>query len=73
MTSRAPVLAYLVSVTGYGLIAGNEVVPGESKVQFEEAIQAWGLLLDRHKMETADEWKVAQNGRGSIRDLRDHS
>jgi hypothetical protein len=57
-----------VSVTGYGLIAGNEVVPDESKVPFEEAIQAWGLLLDRHKMETADEWKVAQNGRGSIRD-----
>jgi len=43
----APVLAYLVSVTGYGLIAGNEVVPDESKVPFEEAIQAWGLLLDR--------------------------
>ncbi len=43
----APVLAYLVSVTGYGLIAGNDVVPDESKVPFEEAIQAWGLLLDR--------------------------
>jgi hypothetical protein len=43
----APVLAYLVSVTGYGLIAGNEVVPDENKVPFEEAIQAWGLLLDR--------------------------
>ena len=42
----APVLAYLVSVTGYGLIAGNEVVPDENKVPFEEAIQAWGLLLD---------------------------
>jgi AcrR family transcriptional regulator len=43
----APVLAYLVSVTGYGLIAGNAVVPDENKVPFEEAIQAWGLLLDR--------------------------
>jgi AcrR family transcriptional regulator len=43
----APVLAYLVSVTGYGLIAGNEVVPDENKVPFEEAIQAWGLLLER--------------------------
>jgi AcrR family transcriptional regulator len=43
----APVLAYLVSVIGYGLIAGNEVVPDENKVPFEEAIQAWGLLLER--------------------------
>ena len=43
----APVLAYLVSVTGYGLIAGNDVVPDENKVPFEEAIQAWGLLLER--------------------------
>lgn len=43
----APVLAYLVSVTGYGLIAGDEVVPDDNKVPFEEAIQAWGLLLDK--------------------------
>ena len=41
------VLAYLVSVTGYGLIAGDEVVPEENRVPFEEAIQAWGLLLER--------------------------
>jgi len=43
----APILAYLVSVTGYGLIAGHEVVPDENKVPFEEAIRAWGLLLER--------------------------
>jgi len=43
----APTLAYLVSVTGYGLIAGAEVVPDENKVPFAEALRAWGLLLDR--------------------------
>jgi AcrR family transcriptional regulator len=43
----APVLAYLVSVTGYGLIAGDEVVPEENKVPFAKAIKAWGLLLER--------------------------
>jgi AcrR family transcriptional regulator len=43
----ARVLAYVVSVTGYGLIAGDEVVPEENRVPFEEAIQAWGLLLER--------------------------
>jgi hypothetical protein len=42
----ANVLAYVVSVTGYGLIAGDEVVPEESKVPFGEAIRAWGLLLE---------------------------
>lgn len=43
----ASTLAYLVSVTGYGLIAGAEVVPDENKVPFTEALSAWGLLLDR--------------------------
>lgn len=43
----ARVLAYVVSVTGYGLIAGAEMVPEENKIPFEEAIQAWGLLLER--------------------------
>jgi AcrR family transcriptional regulator len=43
----APVLAYLISVTGYGLIAGHEVVPDENKVPFEEALNAWGRLLER--------------------------
>ncbi|MBV9997527.1 MAG: TetR/AcrR family transcriptional regulator [Verrucomicrobia bacterium] len=43
----ASTLAYLVSVTGYGLIAGAEVVPEENKVPFAEALSAWGLLLDR--------------------------
>jgi AcrR family transcriptional regulator len=41
------VLAYVVSVTGYGLIAGDEIVPEENRIPFEEAIQAWGLLLER--------------------------
>ena len=43
----ASTLAYLISVTGYGLIAGDEVVPAEKKVGFEEVIRAWGLLLER--------------------------
>jgi len=43
----ASTLAYLISVTGYGLIAGDEVVPAEKKVGFEEVIGAWGLLLER--------------------------
>jgi TetR/AcrR family acrAB operon transcriptional repressor len=43
----AATLAYLVSVTGYGLIAGDEVVPKENKVPFEDTIRAWGLLLER--------------------------
>jgi hypothetical protein len=42
----ARVLASVVSVTGYGLIAGKEVVPEENKVPFEQAIQGWVLLLD---------------------------
>ena len=43
----ARTLAYVVSVTGYGLIAGTEVVPEDSQVPFEEALQAWGTLLER--------------------------
>ena len=43
----ASTLAYLITVTGYGLIAGDEVVPAEKKVGFEEVIGAWGLLLER--------------------------
>ena len=43
----AQVLAYVVSLTGYGLIAGGEVVPEDSQVPFEEALQAWGMLLER--------------------------
>jgi AcrR family transcriptional regulator len=42
----AATLAYIVSVTGYGLIAGDELVPEERKVPFEAAIRAWGLLLE---------------------------
>jgi AcrR family transcriptional regulator len=43
----AQVLAYVVSVTGYGLIAGGEIVPEDSQVPFEDALQAWGMLLER--------------------------
>src|SRR5258708_17737369 len=43
----AQVLAYVVSLSGYGLIAGGEVVPEESQVPFEEALRAWGMLLER--------------------------
>lgn len=43
----AAVLAYLVSVMGYGLVAGAEVMPAEHRVPFEEALGALGLLLDR--------------------------
>jgi AcrR family transcriptional regulator len=43
----APVIAYLVSVIGYGLVASDDVVPEESKVPFDEALSGLGLLLDR--------------------------
>jgi AcrR family transcriptional regulator len=43
----AQALAYVVSLTGYGLIAGGEFVPEESQVSFEEALQVWGMLLER--------------------------
>lgn len=43
----APVIAYLLSTLGYGLMVGAEVIPNEHRVPFEEAIQALGLLLDR--------------------------
>jgi AcrR family transcriptional regulator len=41
------VLAYVVSLTGYGLIAGGEIIPEDSQVPFEDALQAWGMLLER--------------------------
>ena len=43
----APVLAYLVSVIGYALVASDEVVPEANKADFDEALQGLGLLLDR--------------------------
>jgi len=43
----AQVLAYVVSLTGYGLIAGGEIVPEDNQVSFEEALRAWGMLLER--------------------------
>jgi Transcriptional regulator len=43
----APVLAYLVSVIGYALVASDEVVPAADQVGFDEALEGLGLLLDR--------------------------
>jgi len=43
----APVIAYLVSIIGYGLVAGAEVIPEAQRVPFEDALRALGLLLDR--------------------------
>lgn len=63
----AATLAYIVSVTGYGLIAGDEVVPEENKVPFEEAIRAWGLLLERAL--TPSRKPVSVQGRKATRAL----
>ena len=43
----AGVLAYLMSVIGYGLVAGDEIIPKEDKVPIEDSLMALGLLLDR--------------------------
>jgi AcrR family transcriptional regulator len=43
----APVLAFLMTAIGYGIVAAEEVIPDEGKVSFEEAIRGLGLLLDR--------------------------
>jgi TetR/AcrR family acrAB operon transcriptional repressor len=43
----APVLAYLLSVIGFGMVAGAEVIPEAHRVPFEDALGALGLLLDR--------------------------
>lgn len=43
----APVLAYLVSTIGYGIVASAEVFPEEHRVPFEDVLGALGLLLDR--------------------------
>lgn len=43
----APVIGYLMSVIGYGMIAGEEVMPGDTKVPFEQTLEALGRLLDR--------------------------
>ena len=42
----APVIAYLVSALGYGFITADDVIPEQNQVPFEEALHAWGLLLD---------------------------
>lgn len=43
----APVIGYLMSVIGYGLVAGEEVMPEDTKVPFEQSVEALGLMLDR--------------------------
>ena len=43
----APVLAYLMSVIGYGLAAGGEIIPEGDRVPLEDSIAALGQLLDR--------------------------
>ena len=43
----AATLAYLLSVTSYGLIIGAEVFPEAGKPPFAESLQALALLLDR--------------------------
>lgn len=41
------VLAYLISAMSFGLIAGDEAIPEESRVNFEEAVDGFGQLLNR--------------------------
>lgn len=43
----APVLAYLMSVIGYGLASGDEVIPESDRIPIEDSIAALGQLLDR--------------------------
>jgi len=43
----AQVLAYLMTAIGYGMVAAEEVIPGQYRVSFEEALRGVGLLLDR--------------------------
>jgi AcrR family transcriptional regulator len=40
-------LAYLISVTGYGLIAGSDLVPERHRLPLGDVLRAWGLLLER--------------------------
>lgn len=41
------VLAHLVSAMGYGLIAGDEVIPEASRAAFGDVLTAMGRVLDR--------------------------
>lgn len=43
----APVLAYLMSVIGYGLASADEVIPASDRIPLEDSIAALGQLLDR--------------------------
>ncbi len=40
------VLAYILTAMGYGLISGVEIVPDENRVPFDDALNAFALLLD---------------------------
>ncbi len=43
----APVIARMLSMIGYGLVAGDEVLPEARRLPFDETVRALGLLLDR--------------------------
>lgn len=43
----APVLAQLMTMIGYGFVAGREGLPQGSPVAFEESLRGLALLLDR--------------------------
>lgn len=40
-------LAYIVSMTGYGLIAGSDLVPERYRLPLGDVLLGWGLLLER--------------------------
>jgi len=41
------VLAYLIGAMSYGLIAGDEAIPEENRVDFDAAVDGFGQLLNR--------------------------
>ena len=43
----AQTLAYLITISGYGVIAGSDVVPEQYRLPLEDVLWAWGSLLDR--------------------------
>ena len=40
-------LAYLWTLMGYGLVAGDDIISEENRVSFDDALSAFALLLDR--------------------------
>lgn len=41
------VLAHLMGAIGYGLLAGDDVIPGDCRASFDDLMRALALLLDR--------------------------